>query len=102
MNLLREMHANSHTVLGGIVKALTMAETTYREWKRSVPRKPNKKYKELNDRREAMKNKYEDMERIEYLKAMGHILVNVHDLVNEISNNNGQNGATRKDAEPSK
>ena len=49
-----------------------------------------------------MENKYEDMERIECLKSMGHILVNVHDLVNEISNNNGQNGVTRKDAEPSK
>ena len=35
-----------------------------------------------------MKTKYEDMDRTEYLKAMGHILVNVHDLVNEISDNN--------------
>ena len=35
--MLGEKHANPHAVLGGIVKALTMAETTYREWRRSVP-----------------------------------------------------------------
>jgi hypothetical protein len=39
INMLGEKHGNPHAVLGGIVKALTMAETTYREWKRSVPKK---------------------------------------------------------------
>ena len=102
MNLLGKRHANPHTVLGNIVKALTMAETIYLEWKRSVTKKPNRKYKELNDRREAMKTKYEDMDRMEYLKAMGHILVNVHDLVNEISDNNVKAFESMKDTEPAK
>ena len=89
--MIGEKHANPHTVLGGIVKALTMAETTFREWTRSVPKKEkNTKYKEVNNRREAHKKKYNQMNRIDYLKGMGNILKDIHDMMKDGGDNNGQ------------
>ena len=57
MNLLGEKHANPHFVLRAVVKALTMAETTYREWKSSTSKPLNNKYKKLSDKREECKKK---------------------------------------------
>ena len=44
----------------------------------------------LNQRREDMKKKYEMLPRLKYLESIGHIFMNVTDLVNEGSNYNGQ------------
>jgi hypothetical protein len=65
-----------------------MAETTYREWKGAVMKRPNPKYKIWNQRREDMEKKFEMLPKLEYLKSIGHILMNVTDLVNEGSDNN--------------
>ena len=37
-----------------------------------------------------MKKKYEMLPRLKYLESIGHIFMNVTDLVNEGSDNNGQ------------
>ena len=82
--MLGEKHGNPHAVLGGIVKALTMAETTYREWKRSVPKKENVKVKAVNEMRESHKKKYSMLDRIEYLKGMGNILkIKMHESIKD-------------------
>ena len=44
----------------------------------------------LNQRREDVKKKYEMFQRLKYLKSIGHIFMNVTNLVDEGSNNNGQ------------
>ena len=92
--MLGERHSNPHTVLGAIVKALTMAETTYREWKRSVPKKEQKKYKDLNERRESHKKKYNQLTRIEYLIGMGHILDKIHQIVEDGDRKKNQSNET--------
>ena len=81
--MLGEKHGNPHAVLGGIVKALTMAETTYREWKRSVPKKENVKVKAVNEMRESHKKKYGMLDCIEYLKGMGNILKKMHESIKD-------------------
>lgn len=61
-----------------------MAETAYRSWKAAVPKKTHNKYRELNDRREDMKKRYQLLPRLEYLKTMGHLL---HKITTKISEN---------------
>ena len=100
MNMLGERHTNPHTVLGAIVKALTTAETSYRKWKRSVPKKKNKKYKDLNERRESHKKTYNQLTRIEYLMGMGHILEKIHHLVEDGDKNKNQSNDIATGEEP--
>ena len=88
MNLLGEKHP--HFVLRAVVKALTIAETTYREWKSSTSKPLNNKYKRLSDKREECKKKYKDLPRLEYLKRMGHILMEIKSLKENGGDKNGQ------------
>ena len=60
-----------------------MAETAYRSWKAAVPKKTHNKYRELNDRREDMKKRYQLLPRLEYLKTMGHLLHNITTKISE-------------------
>ena len=47
-----------------------------------MPKKTHNKYRELNDRREDMKKRYQWLPRLEYLKTMGHLL---HEITTKIS-----------------
>ena len=49
-----------------------------------MPKKTHNKYRELNDRREDMKKRYQWLPRLEYLKTMGHLL---HEITTKISEN---------------
>ena len=99
--MLGEKHANPHAVLGGIVKALTLAETTYREWSRSVPKKENVKFKAINDRREIHKKKYDKLDCIEYLKGMGNILKTMQEIVEKGRDNNKKNPTSEPEQDQS-
>ena len=47
-----------------------------------MPKKTHNKYRELNDRREDIKKRYQLLPRLEYLKTMGHLL---HEITTKIS-----------------
>ena len=75
---VKEAHPSPATLTVALIKELTMAETKLKTVKSGARRVLKKKYRDLNSRRENLKSMYQDMNRIEYLSQIGHIVMHIN------------------------